>query len=436
MSGMASSVPECCSYIDEPVDLIHCVTTTSNAIVNTERKPSDVSFVVFASENIYNYASLTLLINSYYAETRGYSLQFLREGDSDFFPEDRRWNKIASVIEALNPESGWAKDVDILVAIDADLIVMDLSFDVRSVVNTHPKADIFMSSDPSDVGNTGFIIVRNTKWAYTFFQTWWEMRYSFSCDQHALNDLYSRLLQTKKSRNKIAILAAGAINSEFPVYSTFDDTSKVLHMVGEHNEIRQKVFEEAARGLCVDYIDNEDDEDGFAENEDQDNMDKETPRKSESGYGLVRYGLTRAVIARTAEEYITTLLEGKYRECSGLLYDAPPAQFMHRISNDEKMAIMNGIDSCLQSLHSISSQMCGYGRGIMKGREDRCVAIYDDNFKLVEKTGHMVPIANALLIDHSTKNLYDSFLLGGSTEASISKGEQVVVNWSCCPIAY
>lgn len=417
---LASSMPHCCHSMEDPSDLIDCVTTKSNSIVKGGVIPSNVTFVVFASENIFNYASLTLLINSVYAESRGYSIKFLSDTSSDFFPQDKRWNKIGSVLEALHPETGWARNVDILVPIDADLIIIDTSLDITQIMSSYPKAHILMSADPSDVGNTGFIIVRNTKWAYHFFQTWWETRYSFDCDQHALNDLYSKLLQTKKSKDKVAILPAGDINSEFPVYSTFDDTSKVLHMVGEHNEIRYEVFTRAAHGLCGPILDDEDagqiDEDGFA--------DHSEPFPLES-HRMARYGLSRAVIADAAEGHISVVLDRQFRECSGLLYDAPPDLSLRRLPLNTREAVVRDINSCMQQLHAISTQLCGFGRGIMMGREDRCMEIYDDNFKLAEKGSKMVPLAHLSLVDHMTKNLYDSFLMGKASQEGVKKGEKV-----------
>jgi hypothetical protein len=423
----SSSMPECCQYLEEPVDLIHCVTTTSSSVVKDNDSPSKVTFVAFASESIYNYASLTLLINSVYAESHDYSIKFLsgENSASDFYPEDKRWNKIGSVIEALNPENGWARNVDVIVPIDVDLIIMDQSLDIEKILSSYPKAHILMSADPSDVGNTGFIIVRNTKWAYQFFQTWWETRFSFDCDQHALNDLYSKLLETKKSKNKVAILPGGDINSEFPVYSTFDDNSKVLHMVGEHNEIRYEVFSRAAHGLCGDFLSEDDEEE---EEEDEDGFADSTGESSNAnlgGYGLSRFGLTRAVIADAAEGHISVLLDRQFRECSGLIYAAPPDGSLRRKGQEAADTVVKEIDDCMQKLHAVSTQLCGFGRGIMAGREQRCIELYDENYKLAEKGSKLVPLAHISLVDHMTKNLYDAFIIGQASEESIKRGEKV-----------
>jgi hypothetical protein len=284
---------------------------------NIRKKKEKVVFSVCYSPQVESYAAVAAFINTAYATHRHYNIKLLTTQQYDYFPEDRRWNKIASILDGFNSSSssttttrqisssntiimseGWASDADILVAMDADVIITDFEqLDIIKIVNTYKKAHIIMSADAHDTANSGFMIVRNTKYAYGFLSTWYAARFSYDCDQHAFNALYDKL-KLKNRHNKIKILPRGKmyyllvgfnriiisllyrkrnccclleidcsmfqiifinvsdfnflgdINSDVPLTTTFiAGVSKVLHLFGLPNHVRRSIFTHAAHAL-------------------------------------------------------------------------------------------------------------------------------------------------------------------------------------------
>lgn len=180
-----------------------------NARGDKKTQLSSVLVMSFASDNIMDYAYPGLFVNSIFSFYRNYTFKFLHERNGgDYFPQDRRWNKIAAIVDAI--ENGWGKKFSIFVTHDADLIFTDFNFDIELFMAQYPKAHIIMSADAFDLANSGFILVRNTKWSYEFFLTWYSARYAHECDQHSLNDLIRRLKTSKGFQKKLLILPKGS----------------------------------------------------------------------------------------------------------------------------------------------------------------------------------------------------------------------------------
>jgi hypothetical protein len=169
---------------------------------------SSILILSFASANIMSYALPALFINHLYAFHQNCSFRFLHEGNSgDYFPQDRRWNKIAAILDAL--ENDWGKDYPVLVSHDADLIFTDFTFDLHELLAQHPHAHVLLSSDTFDLANSGFILLRNTKWSYQFFLTWYSARYAHSSDQQALTALIDQMKTSKSFQKRFLILPKG-----------------------------------------------------------------------------------------------------------------------------------------------------------------------------------------------------------------------------------
>ena len=249
-------IDECCKDVNNHTILFNCVNTT---LSNHKSQNSNVVMAIFASKNIIDYAAHSFLVMGSYANRRGYSIRHLSESTGDdFCPEDRRWNKIKSVIMALDQRDGWAKNYEIVAYIDADLIILDSEkFKIEKFAIAHPNSDLIMSADALDVANTGFMIIRNTQWVYEFFQNWWAYKDSALtfCDQHVFNKLYAAL---GNMQSKITILDAGSINSRWPAIETFKATDRVLHLMGETHPYRLAVMKHASASLCSNYNTNTD----------------------------------------------------------------------------------------------------------------------------------------------------------------------------------
>ena len=264
--AQASSSLSCCSLLEDgntnmslrsaqavAADLIKCV--NSSASLTRVIKKDSIIFAMFASPEVYTYAAHTALANGAFFEYGGYAARLLSdETGDDFYPKDRRWNKIRAVVRAFadSEGGGWAKQTRALVSIDTDLLVLDWTLDVAEILDTYPNADLILSADALDVGNTGFLIIRNTAWALSFFQEWWDsrhMKHTF-CDQHVLNKLFDGL-RRKQLSHKVHVLPNNAINSRWPALETMDETDRVLHLMGETTSFRAAVATQASSVLCA-----------------------------------------------------------------------------------------------------------------------------------------------------------------------------------------
>ena len=230
--------------------LLGCV--NSSISMTQTLNSSVITFAMFASPGVYQFAAHTALVNALYLERQGYAGRILGvETGDDFYPQDRRWNKIKSILKAFEPEVGWASQQEALVYVDTDLVVLNWSLDPAAALSRFPVADLILSADALDVGNTGFLIIRNTAWSRSFFQRWWDSRHmpGTFCDQHVLNKLYSSL-KTEGQEHKVAILANNAVNSRWPAIETLDSTDRVLHLMGEMAPYRTAVARFASRAVC------------------------------------------------------------------------------------------------------------------------------------------------------------------------------------------
>ena len=111
------------------------------------------------------------------------------------------------------------RNYDYLVWIDADLAVTDWSLSLEDLISLHPKSDIIISAEhhaETGVANTGSIIVKNSKWARSFLERWWDSYdRSLNHDQIFFDRLY-KMLPEKERTNHITILPTSALNSVPP----------------------------------------------------------------------------------------------------------------------------------------------------------------------------------------------------------------------------
>lgn len=124
---------QCCG-LDAPESIVQCVNATINhgdqwmgsTVWDSSQGSPNITFMMYASREIWGYAAHTLLVLSTYCSLRGYALRVVGpETGDDYYPEDVRWNKIRTASRALDPVTGWARDTNVLVTIDADLAILD-----------------------------------------------------------------------------------------------------------------------------------------------------------------------------------------------------------------------------------------------------------------------------------------------------------------------
>jgi len=143
-------------------------------------------------------------------------------------------------------------DFDYILWVDADLIILDMNFDVLDLVALHPEADILISAESagsSTLVNSGSILVKNSQFSRKFLRSWWGSSDDriFYSDQEQFDLLYHRLGEMKTN---IAILPPEAMNSDPPAMTKQKGSHKILHLMGEHNEFRAHSFSSGFREIC------------------------------------------------------------------------------------------------------------------------------------------------------------------------------------------
>jgi hypothetical protein len=218
---------------------------------------NSVVMATFVSEGILEYALYAAFFNTIYATNHGYLYFIISEdqgwkADNNFEEPDKRWAKI----DAVTGSDLWrAASMSVLAVLDADLIILNMSFDVLHVVQSTislsaEKPIIFMCEDAVDIANTGFMIIVNTPESLTFMNAWQaERQHVPGVDQHVLNALLlspSQLTAESASENgfvrHIKILPATEFNSLWPTINTHKLSNNVIHLMGETTDFRIEVF--------------------------------------------------------------------------------------------------------------------------------------------------------------------------------------------------
>ena len=221
-------INECCHYAKMQDALMLCANASAHANKNmllnqyySDGGPSlGVGIVSYATQDIWEYSAFSLAVNEAYAEHNGYIMRQEDDRLSNYEPADARWNKIKVLLQALDPESGWARDLAYVMWIDADVIFLDFSLRLEKVAAQYPLADIILSAEnagSTTLVNSGTILVKNSPWARMFLNRWWSFadRRLFS-DQEQFDMLYKEAEREYNLAAKIAILAPDALNSDPP----------------------------------------------------------------------------------------------------------------------------------------------------------------------------------------------------------------------------
>lgn len=254
---------KCCSTVSS--SLLTCTNGTLNALDAPQL--NKIALVTYITPSIYDYAAYSLAINAAFAEMHGYQMKILSpETMSQHDRMDERWNKVMILLNAIsgapiNYLSGWAKDKEYVVWMDADLVVVDMNFAFESIVSAYPDKDIIISEDPYpdeifSVANTGCVIVRNSEWSRRFLRAWWSTPQERlgAWDQHIFTKLYTDVeanMGLGDVQSHIQLLPADAINTRRPAIEFHLPHNPVLHMVGSVSAHRIAVFSRGLDSLCA-----------------------------------------------------------------------------------------------------------------------------------------------------------------------------------------
>ena len=256
-------------------------------LVNIVHSAPPIKLITYVTRDIYIYAQHSLSINLAYAEQKRYDMKIFVNGfffDSNdpnstsnhsdellsktirstsanlisnsskktpkiIYDVDPRWVKISILHAALN--TNW-NSTNYIVWLDADLVMMDLGFDIEIIVNDYSNADIILSKDANNhelVANSGFMIIKTSAWSRSFIEKWWSTYdRTKCCDQSAFTWLYDKLNPVE--RQHIQLLRIDALNSNFPAWFKQKPYNQVLHLAGAPNQLRTKIFEVGNNEVC------------------------------------------------------------------------------------------------------------------------------------------------------------------------------------------
>jgi len=274
------SVGRCCDKLDSPEELIRCANSSISMSRQTLSKSKVAIFTYvssdvegqFAMTDIWSFASYQIALLSAYAEQNHYTFRLLTEADTTGQPRehDVRWYKVSLLLAALNSTSGWAREADFLVWVDADAIFLDFGMKVESIAEQYPYAHMIASADVRQgYINSGVLVVRNSAWARNFLARWWSVADRKAlCDQDAFDVIYKLMLSEQKYKLElgvgyempggsyvkieelIQILPRDALNSDPPAATRQLPHNQVLHLMGESSSMRAASFREAMLSVC------------------------------------------------------------------------------------------------------------------------------------------------------------------------------------------
>lgn len=195
--GSVSKLLSCCKFIDgtsSHADLLNCTNRNLALFAAVNNDPMigpqlSITIITRMTPNIHNFGSYSFFVQAVYAITNHYTmLPLVGETEDDLVVDYEHHRKLAPLINTMQYKG---RHSDYVVWVDAgerstcccilqpnlhpfqsDLIVLDMTMRIEQHCSSNPQAHVIMSSDASSMVNTGFIIVRNSRWAKTFLHDW------------------------------------------------------------------------------------------------------------------------------------------------------------------------------------------------------------------------------------------------------------------------
>ena len=224
-----------------------------------------IGVVTYVSKSILEFGAYATAINAAYCEHHGYFFKVPHYDEYNFESKDMRWNKVLIMLDMLLT---WGKNFEYLVWIDADMIMVNMSYSIRNIVDSMPSQFDFMASimnmkitstsmvlrqndgdkpmQPTEAKlNSGAFIVRNTRRAYNILSQWWDTvdRGSLS-DQFGFEGVYQTRF-TPEEKAAIGWLPPRVLNSEFPIWMRYNYSDDVLHLMSTTFPFREAVLKGA-----------------------------------------------------------------------------------------------------------------------------------------------------------------------------------------------
>lgn len=235
-------------------------TATAKVTLFTFASPGDqigLSSKAGADPHVLSYALYSASLVRAYCEHNGYSFRAFNASTvgpskmKEMGTDDLRWVKVKLLYDALDPITGWARDQDYLVWMDADAVVLDFGLRIMEDIverqevevqrlqqqrisdddynyndndgnnfernnnqrndrmttdssssNNNKRIDLLASADiRMGLINTGVLIVRNSPSARAFLRRWWTIAdRTHTCDQDAFDMVFKEHLAIETNR--------------------------------------------------------------------------------------------------------------------------------------------------------------------------------------------------------------------------------------------
>ena len=151
---LSDELYSCCKFRDNSDKLHSCVNSSVNIVNNRifdglygfGGPNLAVGIVTFGTDNIKDYTAFSYAINAAYADHNNYILRLADPSNSNFEPSDSRWSKVKILEDALDPVTGWARDLDYVVWVDADLVFLDMGMRLEKIAAEYPSGHFFSSA--------------------------------------------------------------------------------------------------------------------------------------------------------------------------------------------------------------------------------------------------------------------------------------------------
>jgi hypothetical protein len=248
-----NNLTKCCQYLESSQELLHCANKSASNHFYKDTMQTKIASVSYSTSGILDYGAYSMAVNTFYSEVNSYGMRLLTPEDgARYEPRDERWNKVKILLDALNPETGWGRQLEYILWLDSDLIFLDIGMKIEEIMENYKSYDILFSADPqleNGVVNSGLFIVKNNEWSRQFLHDWW---YSYDrilgMDQH----IFSKLWESGQPdiANHIKILRTDALNTHFPSWVHQKPHNQILHLAGVSGIMRQLSFKEAFTQIC------------------------------------------------------------------------------------------------------------------------------------------------------------------------------------------
>ena len=192
-----------------------------------------IGVLMFYDDNIKLYGDINYIINQKYCEK--YNLELILSNKKQYSNRHSAWERLPFILENIS-------NFDYLIWIDADAFFYNDANNIVNIINNNLNVNFIFSNDIGNQNiNTGFFIVKNSKYSIDFLTMWAfdENLYKSNptpgwWDQGVLIDMFNKnILQIKEN----------SIQYQYGVLQHFYENDKlnetyIFHLAGRSSNVR------------------------------------------------------------------------------------------------------------------------------------------------------------------------------------------------------